>query len=146
MDHGPSAVSGSGQSGQKRRQSEVIRARTVRRPCADSPRQAVKTGRGSQLVISTHCLSSHALHSPKGHFRRLCADGEEKLRTDSPKACGKFNKHVFIPVFHNLMDFIKFLQIWDYLDFLYDLELSNRFTNLICGITSATHCECCAKI
>jgi hypothetical protein len=57
-------------------------------------------------VISIHCLPSHALHSPKGHFRRLCADGEEKLRTESPKACGKFNKHVFIPVFHNLMDFI----------------------------------------
>jgi hypothetical protein len=112
MDRGPSTVTGSGQSGQKRRPSEVIRARTVRRPCVDRPRQADKTGRGSQLVISTHCLSSHALHSPKGHFHRLCADREEKLRTDSPKACGKFNKHVFIPVFHNLMDFIKFLQIW----------------------------------
>jgi hypothetical protein len=82
----------------------------------------------------------------KGHFRRLCADGEEKLHTDSPKACGKLNKHVFIPVFHNLMDFIKFLQIWDYSDFLSDLELSNSFTNLIGGIISATHCECCAKI
>jgi hypothetical protein len=80
-------------------------------PCADRPRQAVKRGRGSQLVISTHCLSSHALHSPKGQFRRLCVDGEEKLRTNSPKACGKFNKHVFIPIFHNLMDFIKFIQI-----------------------------------
>jgi hypothetical protein len=146
MDRGPSAISGSGQSGQKRRRSEVIRARTVRRPYADRPRQAVKMGRGSQLVISTHSLSSRALHSPKGHFRRLCADGEEKLRTDSPKACGKFNKHVFIPVFHNLMDFIKFLQIWDYSDFLSDLELSNRFTNLIGEIISATHCECCAKI
>jgi hypothetical protein len=82
----------------------------------------------------------------KGHFHRLCADGEEKLGTDNPKACGKFNKHVFIPIFHNLMDFIKFLQTWDYSDFLSDLELSNSFTNLIGGIISATHCECCAKI
>jgi hypothetical protein len=146
MDCGPSAISGTGQSGQKRRQSEVIRARTVRRPYADHPRQAIKTGRGSKLVISAHCISSLALHSPKSHLRRLCTDGEEKLRTDSPKACGKFNKHVFIPVFHNLMDFIKFLQIWDYSDFLSNLELINSFTNLIGGIISATHCECCAKI
>jgi hypothetical protein len=65
MDRGPSAVSGTGQSDQKRRPSEVIRAWTVRRPYADRPRQADKTDRGSQLVISTHYLSSHALHSPK---------------------------------------------------------------------------------
>jgi hypothetical protein len=51
MDRGPSAVSGTGQSGQKRRPSEVIRARTVRRPYADRPRQTDMTGRGSQLVI-----------------------------------------------------------------------------------------------
>jgi hypothetical protein len=123
-----------------------IRPRTIRRPCADRPRHAVKLGRGNKLVISAHCISSLALHSPKSHFRRLCTDGEENLCTDSPKACGKFNKHVFIPVLHNLMDFIKFLQIWDYSEFLSDLELSNSFTNLIGGIISATHCECCAKI
>jgi hypothetical protein len=39
-----------------------------------------------------------------------------------------------------------FFKFGDYLDFLSDLELSNRFTNLIGGIVSATHCECCAKI
>ena len=30
--------------------------------------------------------------------------------------------------------------------FLSDLELSSGFTNMIGGIASATHCECCAKI
>jgi hypothetical protein len=40
-------------------------------------------------------------------------------------------------------DFFKF---GDSSDFLSDLELSNGFTNLIGGIASATHCECCAKI
>jgi hypothetical protein len=58
----------------------------------------------------------------------------------------KFNQHVVITVFCNLMDFIKSLQFWDYSDFLSDLELSNSFTNLIGGIVSATHYECCAKI
>jgi hypothetical protein len=62
---------------------------------------------------------------------------------DCPEACEKFDNHVFILVFHNLMDFIKF---GDSSDFLSDLELSNGFTNLIGGIASATHCECCAKI
>ena len=42
-----------------------------------------------------------------------------------------------------LSDFFKF---GDSSDFLSDLELSNGFTNLIGGIASATHCECCAKI
>jgi hypothetical protein len=76
----------------------------------------------------------------------MCADGEGKLRTDSSTACEKFNQHVVITVFHNLMDFIKSLQFWDYSDFLSDLELSNGFTNLIGGIVSATLYECCAKI
>jgi hypothetical protein len=44
------------------------------------------------------------------------------------------------------MDFIKSLQLWDYSDFLSDLELSNSFINLIGGIISATHYERCAKI
>jgi hypothetical protein len=39
-----------------------------------------------------------------------------------------------------------FFKFGDSLDFLSDLELSNRFTNLIGGIVSATHCECCAQI
>jgi hypothetical protein len=62
------------------------------------------------------------------------------------KLVEKFNQHVVITVFHNLIDFIKSLQFWDYLDFLSDLELSNSFTNMIGGIVSATHYECCAKI
>jgi hypothetical protein len=38
MDRGPSAASGTGQSDQPRRPSEIVRARTVRRPSADRPR------------------------------------------------------------------------------------------------------------
>ena len=48
MDRGPSAASGNGQSEQPRRPSEIIRARTVRRPRADRPRQAVKVGQRQQ--------------------------------------------------------------------------------------------------
>jgi hypothetical protein len=44
MDRGPSAASGTGQSDQPRRPSELIRARTVRD-------RAVKSGRGRRLVI-----------------------------------------------------------------------------------------------
>jgi hypothetical protein len=71
--------------------------------------------------------------------KRSCARTVRKL-------VEKFNQHVIIPVFHNLMYFIKSLQLWDYSDFLPDLELSNSFTNLIGGIISATHYERCAKI
>jgi hypothetical protein len=39
-----------------------------------------------------------------------------------------------------------FFKFGDSSDFLSDLELINGFTNLIGGIASATHCECCAKI
>jgi hypothetical protein len=42
-----------------------------------------------------------------------------------------------------LSDFFKF---GDSSDFLSDLELSSVFTNMIGGIASVTHCECCAKI
>jgi hypothetical protein len=37
------------------------------------------------------------------------------------------------------MDFNKFLQIWKFFGFLFDLELSNGFTNLMGGIASVTH-------
>jgi hypothetical protein len=46
----------------------------------------------------------------KGLLCRLCADGEGKLRTDSSTACEKFNRHVVITVFYNLMDFINSTQ------------------------------------
>jgi hypothetical protein len=146
MDHGPSTVTGTGQSGQKLRPSKVIRARTVCRPCADRPRQADMTGRSSQLVI----FYSLPLLSRSPLAKRVlfvdCAWTEKRSCTRTVrKLVEKFNKHVVFPVFHNLMDFIKSLQIWDYSDFLSDLELSNSFTNLIGGIIS-THYECCAKI
>ena len=88
MDRGPSAASGTGQSDQQCRPSELIRARTVRRPCADRPRQAVKAGRDRRLVICVTCSFSLALHSPNTLLCRVCADGEVKLRADSPIACG----------------------------------------------------------
>jgi hypothetical protein len=88
MDRGPSAASGTGQSDQQCRPSALFRARTVRRPCADRPRQAVKTDRDRRLVIYVTCFFSLALHSPNSLLCRLCADGEVTLRTDSPTACG----------------------------------------------------------
>jgi hypothetical protein len=41
-----------------------------------------------------------------------------------------------------LSDLFKF---GDSSDFLSDLELSSGSTNIIGGIASVTHCECCAK-
>jgi hypothetical protein len=145
MDRGPSAASGTGQSDQQCRLSELIRPRTVRRPCADRPRQAVKSGRGHRLVICVLCHFSLALHSPNSLLCRLCADGEVMLRSDSPIACEKLNQHVVLTVSHNLMDFVKSLYFWDSSDFLFDLELSHSFTNLIGGIVNTTLSECCAK-
>jgi hypothetical protein len=48
MDRGPSAASGNGQSVQPRRPSAHIRARTVRRPSADRPRQGSKVDQWPQ--------------------------------------------------------------------------------------------------
>jgi hypothetical protein len=147
VDHGPSAVTGTGQSGQKLRLSEVIRARTVRLPCVNRPRQADMTGRGSQLVIFYSLpLLSHSPLAKRVLFVDCARTEKRSCAWTVRKLVEKFNKHVVIPVFHNLMDFIKSLQIWDYSDFLSNLELSNSFINLIGGIISATHYECCAKI
>jgi hypothetical protein len=146
MDRRPFAVSGTRQFGQKRRQSEVIRARTVCRPYADRSRQAVKPGRGSKLVISAHCSPVSLSTRQKVSFVDCARTVKRSCTRTVRKLVEKFNKHVVIPVFHNLMDFIKSLQIWDYSDFLSNLELSNSFTNLLGGIISATHYECCAKI
>jgi hypothetical protein len=100
----------------------------------------------TNLLFPLFALLSRSPLAKRGLLCRLCADGEGKLRTDSPTACEKFNQHVVITVFHNLMDFIKSRHVWDYLNFLSDLELSNSFTNLIGGIVSATLHEWCAKI
>jgi hypothetical protein len=144
MDRGPSAVSGTRQSGWECRLSELNRPRTVRRPCADRPRQAIKIGQRPQTCYFTPCISSLALHSQKGSPLSF-ARGWRGQVTHSPTACEKFIQHVVLTVFHNLMDFIKSLHFWDYSDFLSDLELSHSFTNLIGGIVSSTHYECCAK-
>jgi hypothetical protein len=97
-------------------------------------------------IAQGHISLSLSLSTRKrGLLCRLRVDGEGKLRTDSPTACERFNQHVVLTVFHNLMDFIKSLHFWDYSDFLSDLELSHSFTNLIGGIVSTTHYECCAK-
>jgi hypothetical protein len=145
MDRRPSAVSGTGQSGWGCRLSELIRPQTVRRPCADRPRQAVKSSRGRRLVVSLFASPLLLSTRKRALLCRLRADGEGKLRTDNPTACEKFNQHVVLTVFHNLMDFIKSLHFWDYSDFLSDLELSHSFTNLIGGIVNTTLYECCAK-
>ena len=65
MDRGPSAASGTGQSDQQCRPSELIRARTVRRPSADRPRQGSKIGQRPQTChLCSFALFSLALHSP----------------------------------------------------------------------------------
>jgi hypothetical protein len=66
MDRGPSAVSGTRQSGEECRLSEFIRLQTVRRPYEDRPRQAVKVGQRQQTYYFHSCNSTLALHSPKG--------------------------------------------------------------------------------
>ena len=121
----------------------TVRVRTTDRPPyqdLDSPsqqsRQSELTGRGrstvpaqnvrdrqlsragaDRLSLSSVAFSSHTLHTPKGDSRRLWADREANLCTDCPEACWKFNNHVFIPVFQNLMDFIWFIQIWEFFGF-----------------------------
>jgi hypothetical protein len=93
MDHGPSAASGPGQSGQPRRPSEIIRARTVRHPSADRPPpqrgpsatpartvrdRAVKSSSGHSLVICAHSLflscSPLAQYSPVTSVRGRCSE------------------------------------------------------------------------
>ena len=102
---------------QQSRQSElpgrrppVVPAWTVR------DRQLSRAG-ADRLSLSSVAFSSHTLHTSKGDSHRLWADREANLRTDCLEACWKFNNHVFIPVFQNLMDFIWFLQIWGFFGF-----------------------------
>jgi hypothetical protein len=111
---GPSDVSGSGQSEATDQTVWIDRARTVRRPLTDRPRQADKSGRGSQFVTFNACLLSHTPHA-KSDSWRLRADGGPKLRTDCPGDCWKFINHVFILVFQNLMEFVWFIQLWEFL-------------------------------
>ena len=87
MDRGPSAASGNGQSEQPRRPSEIIRARTVRRPSADRPRQGRKRAEPADLPVVLTRSISLALHSPYTLLCRVCADREVKLRADGPTAC-----------------------------------------------------------
>ena len=56
-----------------------------------------------------------------------------------------FPQHVFITVSSNLVDLIKFHQLWDYLGFFSDLKLSSGFQNLIGGIVSSSQYQCYAK-
>ena len=112
MDRGPSAASGTGQSGQKCRQSECIRAWTVRHPCADRPRQAVKPGRGSKLVISAHCISSLALHSPKRSLpsivrgrRREVAHGQSESLWKSSTNMSSSRYFIILWISSNLFKF-----------------------------------------
>ena len=87
MDRGPSAASGNGQSEQPRRLSEVIRARTVRRPARTVRDRAEKGTEPADLPVVPIRLFSLALHSLYPLLCRVCADREVKLRADSPTAC-----------------------------------------------------------
>ena len=87
MDRGPSAASGNGQSEQPRRPSEIIRARTVRRPRADRPRQGRKRDRARRLASCAHSVVLFCSPLAYTLLCRVCADREVKLRADSPTAC-----------------------------------------------------------
>jgi hypothetical protein len=96
------------------------------------------------VSLSTVVSLSH--HTPKGDSCRLCADGEANLRTDCPGIARSFStmsSSRYFKISWTLSDLFKF---GDSSDFLSDLELSSGFTNMIGGIASVTHCECCGKI
>jgi hypothetical protein len=146
MDHGPSAVSGSGQSESSVQTVWVTRVRTVRRPCADRPWHVVKSSWASQLV--TFIIASPLTLSPRlkvtfvdcvRMVKWSCARTIQKLVGSSTNMSS--SRYFIISWISS-----NFFKFGDSSDFLSDLELSNRFTNLIGGIVSATHGECCAKI
>ena len=110
MDRGPSAASGNGQSVQPRRPSAHIRARTVRRPSADRPRQGSKVDQWPQtchlcslalpLLLSTRQILS-------------CVECARTVKCSCVRTVRQlvatFHQHVFITVSSNLVDFIKCL-------------------------------------
>ena len=112
MDRGPSAASGTGQSDQPRRQSEIIRARTVRRPSADRPRQGSKVDQRPQtchlcsLALSLLLSTRHILSCVECARTVKCSC----VRTVRQLAA-TFPQHVFITVSSNLVDLIKFHQL-----------------------------------
>jgi hypothetical protein len=147
MDRGPSVVSGSGQSGSAVQTVLITRAQTVCRPCADHPRHAVKLGQRqstchfhplpSPLTLSTRLKET--LFACERTVKGTCVRTVRKLAESSTIMC---SSRYFI----NSWISTNLFKFGDSSDFLSDLELSNGFTNLIDGIASATHCECCAKI
>jgi hypothetical protein len=102
---------------QQSRQSESTGRRSSAVPTRTVRDRQLSRAETVKLSLSSVIFSSHTFHTPKGDSCRLWADGEVNLRTDCPEACWKFNNHVFIPVFQNLMDFIWFLQIWGFFKF-----------------------------
>jgi hypothetical protein len=145
MDRGPSAISGSGQSGQKRRQSEVIRGGPSAAPAwtvHDSQLRQVEAVNLSFLfIVSPLTLSTRqkvTFVDCARTVKRSCARTVRKLVESSTNMSS--SRYLIISWISS-----NFFKFGDYSDFLSDLELSNRFTNLIGGIVSATHCECCAK-
>jgi hypothetical protein len=110
MDRGPSAASGTGQSDQPRRPSELIRARTVRRPSADRPRQGSKIGQWPQtchlcLFALSLLLSTRQILSCVKCARTVKWSCSRTVR----QLVATFHQHVFITVSSNLVDFIKSL-------------------------------------
>jgi hypothetical protein len=102
---------------QQNRQSELLVRGLSAIPARTVHDRQLSRAEAVRLSVSSVAFSSHTLHTSKGNSRRLWADREANLRTDCMEACWKFNNHVFIPVFQNLMDFIRFLQIWGFFGF-----------------------------
>jgi hypothetical protein len=111
MDRGPSAESGTGQSDQQYRPSEIIRARTVRRPCADRPRQAVNAGRDRRLVICATCSLSC---SPLAQYSSLSIVRGRRSDVAHGQSDSLWQRSINMSssrYFINLVDFFKFLQV-----------------------------------
>jgi hypothetical protein len=112
MVRGPSATSGNEQSVQLRRPSGYIRARTVRRPSADSPRQGSKIAQWPEtchlcsLALSLLLSTRHILSCVECARTVKCSC----VRTVRQLAA-TFPQHVFITVSSNLVDLIKFHQL-----------------------------------
>jgi hypothetical protein len=144
MDRGPSAVSRSAQSGRKRmklsgRGPSTALARTVH---DRQLRRAEAVNLSFLFINSPLTLSTRqkvTFVDCARTVKRSCTRTVRKLVGRSTNMSSSW--YFIISLISS-----NFFKFGDSSDFLSDLELSNRFTNLIGGIVSATHCECGAKI
>jgi hypothetical protein len=145
-DHGQSGIR-SGQSEPAEQTVWIDRTRTVRRPCMDRLQQADKSARGSQSVTFNGCLPlSHTPHTKRSLLSIVSGRWSElgHRLSGSLLEVHQLCLHLSISTFHGIC--VIYSTLWILGVFLSGLELGSGFTNMIGGIASVTHCECCAKI